>query len=196
MYLRSDRDPYLYPDENYKDRFIGNSSPFQHYNFSASGGNGLARYFVTAGYMKQEGIFKDASANNIYERFNFRSNLDINPIKGMLFNILVSAAIDKNKAANTGSEVAAATNSVFNTLMTLPANAFPMFNKDGSLGGTSEYQTNPYGLLNRHGYRKDESRLLNVTEEIYEVVALQTRCHPSNVERNIRTVVLCAWHTN
>ena len=71
-----------------------------------------------------------------------------------------------------------------------------MFNKDGSLGGTSEYQTNPYGLLNRHGYRKDESRLLNVTEEIYEVVALQTRCHPSNVERNIRTVVLCAWHTN
>ena len=162
MYLRSDRDPYLYPDENYKDRFIGNSSPFQHYNFSASGGNGLARYFVTAGYMKQEGIFKDASANNIYERFNFRSNLDINPIKGMLFNILVSAAIDKNKAANTGSEVAAATNSVFNTLMTLPANAFPMFNKDGSLGGTSEYQTNPYGLLNRHGYRKDESRLLNV----------------------------------
>lgn len=46
--------------------------------------------------------------------------------------------------------------------MTLPANAFPMFNKDGSLGGTSEYQTNPYGLLNRHGYRKDESRLLNV----------------------------------
>ena len=43
---------------------------------------------------------------------------------------------------------------------------------------------------------EDESRLLNVTEEIYEVVALQTRCHPSNVERNIRTVVLCAWHTN
>ena len=43
---------------------------------------------------------------------------------------------------------------------------------------------------------EDESRLLNVTEEIYEVVALQTRCHPSNVERNIRTVVLCALHTN
>ena len=80
----------------------------------------------------------------------------------MVFNFLVSAAIDKKKAANTGSVVAAATNSVFNTLMTLPANAFPMFNKDGSLGGTSEYQTNPYGLLNRRGYRKDESRLLNV----------------------------------
>ena len=33
MYLRADRDSYLYPDENYKDRFIGKNSPFQHYNF-------------------------------------------------------------------------------------------------------------------------------------------------------------------
>lgn len=63
----------------------------------------------------------------------------------------------------------------------------------------------PFGITrNYRGYPQtvraialvleDESRLLNVTEEIYEVVALQTRCHPSNVERNIRTVVLCAWH--
>lgn len=59
----------------------------------------------------------------------------------------------------------------------------------------------PFGITrNYRGYPQtvraialvleDESRLLNVTEEIYEVVALQTRCHPSNVERNIRTVVL------
>ena len=59
----------------------------------------------------------------------------------------------------------------------------------------------PFGITrNYRGYPQtvraialvleDESRLLN------EVVALQTRCHPSNVERNIRTVVLCAWHTN
>ena len=34
---------------------------------------------------------------------------------------------------------------------------------------------------------EDESRLLNVTEEIYEVVALQTRCHPSNADcRSLR----------
>ena len=48
----------------------------------------------------------------------------------------------------------------------------------------------PFGITrNYRGYPQtvraialvleDESRLLNVTEEIYEVVALQTRCHPS-----------------
>ena len=47
----------------------------------------------------------------------------------------------------------------------------------------------PFGITrNYRGYPQtvraialvleDESRLLNVTEEIYEVVALQTRCHP------------------
>ena len=52
----------------------------------------------------------------------------------------------------------------------------------------------PFGITrNYRGYPQtvraialvleDESRLLNVTEEIYEVVALQTRCHHSNVER-------------
>ena len=49
----------------------------------------------------------------------------------------------------------------------------------------------PFGITrNYRGYPQtvraialvleDESRLLNVTEEIYEVVALQTRCHPSS----------------
>ena len=53
------------------------------------------------------------------------------------------------------------------------------------------------GALHGHDHPGNAAPLwLNVTEEIYEVVALQTRCHPSNVERNIRTVVLCAWHTN
>lgn len=61
----------------------------------------------------------------------------------------------------------------------------------------------PFGITrNYRGYPQtvraialvleDESRLLNVTEEIYEVVALQTRCHPSNVERNIRTALVLA----
>ena len=65
----------------------------------------------------------------------------------------------------------------------------------------------PFGITrNYRGYPQtvraialvleDESRLLNVTEEIYEVVALQTRCHPSNVERNIRTVITVVWEQN
>ena len=46
----------------------------------------------------------------------------------------------------------------------------------------------PFGITrNYHGYPQTVRAI---------ALVLQTRCHPSNVERNIRTVVLCAWHTN
>lgn len=165
IYQSASRDPYLYPDENFKDRFLGSTSPFQNYDFAASGGSQIARYFVTAGYMKQEGLFKDARNNN-YERYNFRTNLDINLIKGLYFNVLTSVSIGKHKFPYTGADEATnnavnSVNSIFNSLQTIPANAFPLFNRNGSLGGTSEYQNNPYGMLNKTGSRTDESRLFN-----------------------------------
>jgi TonB-linked SusC/RagA family outer membrane protein len=116
--------------------------------------------------MKQEGLFKNAAANNAYERYNFRTNMDINLAKGLYFNILTSAAIGKHKFPYTGTDETTnnavnSVNSIFNSLLTIPANAFPLFNKNGTLGGTSEYQSNPYGMLNKRGYRTDESRLFN-----------------------------------
>ncbi|MDR1584805.1 MAG: SusC/RagA family TonB-linked outer membrane protein [Prevotellaceae bacterium] len=166
VYLSEGRDAYLYPDEDFQEQFLRLSTPFQHYNFSSSGGSRLAKYFVTAGYLKQESLFKNTAVNNDYERYNFRINLDINLTENLYFNILTSAVVAQqgfpyagdgefdNNAANTN-------NWIFNTLMTLPANAFPLFNKNNTLGGTSEYKNNPYGMLNKRGYRSDESRLFN-----------------------------------
>ncbi len=161
-YLNPNRDAFLYPDENYADRYLKRTTPFQHYNMTASGGNKIAKYFISTGYMKQERIF-ETNAGDSYERFNVRSNLDVNPFKGMEVNLSVFAALDKNYTPYYDNKtVQNASNDIFNTLMTLPANAFPLFNKDGSLGGTSQYRTNPEGLLNRSGVRKDETRLLNM----------------------------------
>lgn len=162
IYQNAERDTYLYPDEDFKNLFLGSISPFQHYNFTASGGNNIAKYFVLASYLSQEGIFKDAENNNQYNRFNFRTNIDVNLFKGFQMNVLISAAIDKNKSPYSGStSTRDVVNSTFNSIITLPANAFPVFNRNGSLGGTSEYKLNPYGLLNRSGYREDETRMLN-----------------------------------
>lgn len=166
IYQSSSRDAYLYPDENFKEQFLGKTSPFQKYDFEASGGTKIARYFVSAGYMKQEGLFKNAASNNAYERYNFRTNLDINLVKGLDLNVLTSASIGKHRFPYTGADQTTnnavnSVNSIFNSLLTIPANAFPLFNKNETLGGTSEYQDNPYGMLNRTGYRTDESRLFN-----------------------------------
>ena len=43
---------------------------------------------------------------------------------------------------------------------------------------------------------EDESRLLHVTEQIYQAVADRSNCDRCNVERNLRTIVLHAWQIN
>ena len=63
-------------------------------------------------------------------------------------------------------------------------------------GITRNYRGYPQAVRAIALVLEDESRLLHITEDVYTVVARQTLCKPSNVERNIRTVILCAWHTN
>ncbi len=43
---------------------------------------------------------------------------------------------------------------------------------------------------------EDESRLLRVVSQIYNVVAAESGCGRANIERNIRTVSHTAWRVN
>lgn len=159
-------DPFRYPDTDMPSDFLKDNSSYQHYNFTSGGGNRIAQYFTSVGYAKQDGLFKQAnndySTNQYYnERFNFRTNLDVDLGKGFTFNTNLLAVFDKNNSpwisSSTSSNESA--NSVFNAIMNTRSNAYPIFNKDGSLGGTSEFMNNPSGVLNR-GKRVEETRQL------------------------------------
>lgn len=54
-------DPYYYPDVDWWDEMVRSATPQQQYNINIKGGTNRARYFVSAGYLKQEGIFKTES---------------------------------------------------------------------------------------------------------------------------------------
>ena len=133
-YLNPNRDAFLYPDENYADRYLKRTTPFQHYNMTASGGNKIAKYFISTGYMKQERIF-ETNAGDSYERFNVRSNLDVNPFKGMEVNLSVFAALDKNYTPYYDNKtVQNASNDIFNTLMIVGCKCFPVVQQGRFLG--------------------------------------------------------------
>ncbi len=75
-------EPLRYPDNNYRNILMKNFSLQQRYNLNVSGGGKKARYFVNAGYLKQDGQFKvedslpyDPSFK--LTRYNFRSNIDV-----------------------------------------------------------------------------------------------------------------------
>ena len=62
----------IYGSTNWVDLMIKKTAPMQQHNLSLSGGNKDVRYFVSLGYLNQDGIIDGVD----YSRYNLRSNLD------------------------------------------------------------------------------------------------------------------------
>jgi TonB-linked SusC/RagA family outer membrane protein len=160
-------DPQHYPDVNFGDLFLKDRSTLQQYNFTARGGNQTARYFCLAGYTKQGSLFgtpeeMGGARQKNYERYNFRSNIDVDLGAGFEMSADVLAAFDYNRAPwlNASDDANTSSDKLVDLLINTPPNAFPLQNADGSLGGTSVYLNNPLGILQRSGLRTDEHKLL------------------------------------
>ncbi len=159
-------DIYRYPDTHLKDDFLRERTMYNYYNFTAGGGNEIAQYFALLSYSRQDGLFAlpdDLTGLNQThdERYNFRTNVQIDLGKGFHLQTNISAIYDDRRSPwrNTSTDVNTTRNYIFQSLMTTPANAYPLNNPDGSLGGTSEYRDNPIGML-QAGERAENTRKL------------------------------------
>lgn len=79
-------DPDLYPNVNWRDEILHNTSFQQTYYLSAQGGGSVARYFVSLGMSNESAAYKQDKnskykVNTGYNTYNYRSNLDINVTK-------------------------------------------------------------------------------------------------------------------
>lgn len=151
----SDLDRYLYPNIDWYDQYVNKSTWQQRYSVNVEGGNRNARYFLSAGYTSNSGLYKVDKAANTYNTnadFNMitlRSNIDVNVNKR--FSLSLDLAGRQEQRTYPGARGDAALR-VFRSLYKTPPNAFPVFTPDGKLGGTKDFTGNPYGLLNRQGY--------------------------------------------
>lgn len=167
-------DAYRYPDTDFRNLFLRNDTQhvYQNLNFSTGGGNDIVQYYCLVGYMKQDGLFtvpvnfgdvKQAGD----ERYNFRSNIDVDLGKGFKLYTNITAINDDKRSPwlGTGTNVNDSNSNLFNRIMTTPANAYPLVNLNGSLGGTSEYQNNILGTL-QAGNRVETTRQLSVKTKL------------------------------
>lgn len=110
-------DPLFYPSVDWLDLMMHKSAPQQQHNVNISGGTSVAKYFVSLGYLDQEGLWKqfvkEYNNNDLYKRFNFRSNLDLDITKTTRANIQIGG-VTSNRSSPGGSPfldiLAAATN--------------------------------------------------------------------------------------
>lgn len=95
-HYRLNDDPYNFPNVDWWSEVMKKVSIQNRINFDISGGNNTVKYFVNLGYLYQGGLFKDFSegqgyqSNYMYNRYNFRSNVDITPNKTLKIKLDLS----------------------------------------------------------------------------------------------------------
>ncbi|RVU00139.1 SusC/RagA family TonB-linked outer membrane protein [Mucilaginibacter limnophilus] len=65
----------------------------QQHNLNVNGGTEKISYFFNFGYQKQDGVFKSGDVN--YNKYNFRSNVTVDIVKGLKAQVLASGWLDK-----------------------------------------------------------------------------------------------------
>jgi TonB-linked SusC/RagA family outer membrane protein len=156
---RSGENPYLYPNVDWHEEVLRRSAPISKYNLNFMGGNETVKYYAFLGFLNEEGLYKktkglsDFSLNSKYQRFNYRSNVDINLTKRLSAHLTLGGIVDdKSNPAGNGTE------GLFQSISLIPPNAFPVYNPDGSYGGSAIY-SNPWGDIIERGTYASNGRV-------------------------------------
>lgn len=109
---RSNVDPLLYPNNNWKDIMIKKYTQNHRANLNASGGGGIAKYYLSASFRYDDGILKtiklnDFNTNVTSNSLEIRSNIDIKLTKTTTASMRINGLFDKlqGPSVGTGSDV-------------------------------------------------------------------------------------------
>lgn len=96
--MENNVNPYIYPNVNWFDEVFNKNSYNTNANISVRGGGAVARYFINTSYFGEEGNLKespdtDYSTNINLQRYNFRSNVDVNLTKTTVLNLEIGAIL-------------------------------------------------------------------------------------------------------
>lgn len=148
-----------YPDVDWQDLILKKMTNISKANIGLKGGSDFIKYFVNFGFLFNNGIYKpenpDMSSNANLTRMNLRTNIDVNISKNTQFSMDLAGSINKNviPAFNTST--------IWNTMFTLPPNAFNAVNPDNSYGGTSLLLNNPLAIFEKGGSNNSIDHFLN-----------------------------------
>lgn len=153
--FRDQSDPYNYPSVDWAGETLKKNA-FQTMNtLSVTGGNETVRYYISLGFTSQSGLYKEDPTytyrtNPLSQRYNFRSNVDINLTKSFSLSLGLAEIIEDRTYPAIGAPT------IFASLRTTSPISFPIRNPDGTFGGgnTSYEWVSPYILVTNSGFSK------------------------------------------
>lgn len=145
--------PYTHPNIDWYDVLMRNNAPIQQYNLNMSGGTNVSRYFIDINAYSQQGFLKQNDELNAYntsesfKKYSLRANVDMNLTPTTLLQVNVFGQMFKEHTPGVPMM-----GNIYRQLHTLPNNAYPIYNANGTFSGTSVYKTNLYAQSLATGY--------------------------------------------
>lgn len=165
-------DPDLYPNVDWMQTLFKDFSNTTRVNINVTGGSPKIRYYVGGSFYSEGSVFnisdKDRyDASMRYNKFSFRSNIDINVTSSTELSLSLSNQYEtKNRPYGSLSDLYAY------MIRTSPI-ATPTIYSDGTLAKPST-GTNPYNSLNNSGYSQDffnnAQSLISLTQDFSKMV--------------------------
>lgn len=183
-------DPLRYPDVNWYKAVTKNNWLRTQHNLNFSGGSKFASFFISLGYLFEDGMFKNFQpingyrTSNSFTRYNFRSNLDFNLSKSTVFSIKFGGRVEDTfgiRGGTAGTGDVGGTTAIISRLLAIPAWGVPFFpeytsratpelaalddlynNIENPRIGVNTF--NPYSQLTRNGYF---NRINNTIESVF-----------------------------
>jgi TonB-linked SusC/RagA family outer membrane protein len=172
-HFRTGDDPYGHPNVDwYHTLFKDNSIQWRN-NIDISGGTQKTKYFVSLGSVWQNGMLRNfgdqSELNNsfYYNRYNYRSNLDIDVNKTLSVRFDLYGNVGETNNPNVPGPFSR--NDVFfevSGYAHLPPYGYPVYNPDGSYGFSNgrirDNINNVVGRLSLDGYQRDYENNMNM----------------------------------
>ena len=187
---RDGSDPDLYPNVDWLGEVFKSHTYNQRVTANISGGGEIARYFISAGYYHEDGMFVEGggdsyNGNPDYKRYNFRSNIDVNLHPTTVLSLTLGGFLTQKRESQS-------TSTIWKSCYELPANVFPIKYSNGYWAGIKGV-TNPYYQVTRAGYSSNWQSILNSMISLDQDFSFITKGLKANVKFAFDTD---AWHTN
>ncbi len=162
--IRTQMDPDFYPNVDWKDLILKDGAASYRANINLQGGGSTARYYVSASYSEDQGMYKtdetlrnDYDTNANYKKWNYTMNVDIDITKTTLLKLGVNGAINKRNSPGLGD------NDLWGQLFGYNAISTPVYYSNGYVPsvGRENYQMNPWVAATQTGYNEEWDNVFN-----------------------------------
>jgi TonB-linked SusC/RagA family outer membrane protein len=150
-------DPLNYPNTDWEKQVLKSSTLQNEQSLSVTGGSEDVKYYVSAGTIYQDGLYKDGTTK--YHQYNFRSNIDANVTKRLKVGLSLSGREeDRLFPQSSAGNIFRSIYRAYPTVAAFYPNGLPTYGIEGNnpavqvtdIGGTNSNPTQTFnGIL--HG---------------------------------------------